>query len=230
MKIKFLAVIASLMPVVFSACKIGEDSPDRDFYLFEEKLTVSPVKKEYTQGDFVWLESGIAGKQLTDQTTGKTVEVGNATFNNTLNVSDPFVFAPNLEKFGLIPQVGVVTNDEDFEENGSASVSFGCPANDYSMKIGIQFKEKGGYLVYMNKANPFIQIIFTDEPDCSIIKPNMIPPDRADIGTVRLTFNLDDINRDKFDEYAALFPGAMIDLAPLRASLDKKEAFFVWVK
>ena len=230
MKINFLATIAFLTLLVFSGCKIGEDSPKRDFYVFEQHLLLNPVKQEYAQGDFVWMESDIVGKQLTDQATGKSVEVGNATFNVALNVLDTFADAPGLEKFELIPQNGVISGDANFKKNGAALISFGCPANDYTMKTGIQFKEKGGYLVYLNKSNPYFQVVFTGDSDCSLIKPNTIPPDEADVGTVHLTFAVDDSNRDKFDEYAAGFPEANIDLNAIQTALDNREAFFVWVK
>jgi hypothetical protein len=229
MKTNKLTNFLLLLVLALNSCKIGEDSPVRNFYAFEQNVTISPVKKEYTQGDLVWMEVNFP-KQMTDQTTGKTVEVGNATFNLNLEVTDPFVPSPDLEKFALIPQNGVVSNDDNFEEKGTALISFGCPANDYSMRVGIQFKEKGGYLVYLNKANPYFQIVFTGDADCSIIKPNTIPPDEADIGTVRLTFALTDTNKDKFDEYAMEFVGASADFPAIRSALDKKEAFFVWVK
>lgn len=230
MKINFLAIICSTTLILLSGCKIGEDTPNRDFYGFELDMKLSPVKKEYAQGDFVWMETDIAGKLMTDVATGKSVEVGNATFRAALNVLDTFVQAPDLEKFDLIPQTGVITGAGNFKKNGSALISFGCPANDYAMKTGIQFKEPGGYLIFLNKTSPYFQIVFTASSDCAEIKPNTIPPENADIGTVRLTFAVGDSNRDQFDEYAAGFSGSGIDLTAIRAALDKKEAFFVWVK
>jgi len=230
MKINFFAVFACLLLIVPPGCKIGEDSPTRNFYAFEQSVGLSPVKKEYLQGDLFTIEVEIPGKEMTDQTTGKSVEVGNATFNISLDVFDPFVVMPDLEKFVLIPQTGVITGDENFDKNGSAMISFGCPAIGYYMKTGVQFKEKGGYLVYLNKANLYPQIVFTSDEDCTLIKPNTVPPDEADIATVHLTFAVGDSNRDKFDEYAAGFPGANVELNSIRSALDNREAFFVWVK
>lgn len=231
MKTKHLLIFQTLILLVFSNCKISDDnSPTRNFYTFAVDLELDPVKKEYLNGDLFWMSTNIPGKEFTDEISSSSIKVGNGKFTFRVDVYDPFKAPDQTDKFSLSDQVGEVTEIDDFAEDGSAFISFGCPSNSYSLQVGIQFIKPGGYLIYLNQDAPSPQVIFTEEDDCSIIPVNQIPPDDANIGTVTYTFNVTDTNKDVFETYAAGFPDTTVDLAPILTALDNRQAFFILVK
>ncbi|MEO1258021.1 MAG: hypothetical protein AAFZ15_04460 [Bacteroidota bacterium] len=232
MKFNHLVIIFTLLLIAFSSCQIGDDdsTPTRNFYSFSLGLEIDPVKTEYQNGDIFWLSTSIPTKELTDTDSGNTVRVGNGKFTFQIDVYDPFAQPDDTDKFNLAEQIGEVTEIGDFEETGSALISFGCPSSTYTLNTGIQFIKLGGYLVYLNRDQPLPQVIFTDDDDCSLIPDNQVPPDNADIGSVSYSFDVDDTNKEAFETYAANFPNSSVDLTSIRNALDEKRAFFVLVK
>ena len=231
MEIKHLAIFFTFIALSFSNCKIGDDdAPMRDFYSFSVGIELDPAKTEYLSGDLFWMSTSIVGKEFTDATTGEAIKVGNGKFTYRVDIYDPFADPDDSNKFSLAEQTGEVTEIDDFEETGSAFVSFGCPSSNYALQVGVQFLKPGGYLVYLNRDDPFPQIVFTEEDDCSAIPSNQIPPADADIGTINYSFNVAETNKDVFETYAAGFPNSSVDLAAIRKALDEKKAFFVLVK
>ena len=229
MKINFLSITTILIVLGFMSCEIGDESPVRNFYTFMVDIELDPIKNEYLSGDLLWLSTSIDGKNFVDEQSGETVKVGNGRFTFQLDIFDPFAEPDDSDKFSLAIQSGEVTEINDFEETGSAIIAFGCPSGSYTMQVGVQFIKKGGYLFYLNQENPFPQVIFTQDEDCSIIPINNIPPDNADIGTTQYTFKVSDTNKEQFESYAAEFATPEVDLEPIRAALDEGRAFFVLV-
>jgi len=225
-KTAFICLLALLQ---IAACKIGGDpQPVRQFYSFQQSVTMTNVKKEYVVDDIIWLEISVPGKQMTDITTSQTIEVGNARFVPVLDAFDPFVEANTSEKFELIPLLGEVVNGVDFPKEGTALLAYGCPESSYTLKFGVKFKKTGGYFLTFHKTLPSLQIFFTGDSDCSI--QNLFPPPpEAAIGTVFYRLDATDTNRDKLDEYAAGFSAFTGDLEAMRTAVDDKTAFFVRV-
>ncbi|MFQ5446010.1 MAG: hypothetical protein ACE5FF_03685 [Saprospiraceae bacterium] len=227
---RFKTMCISLLALLqLAGCKIsGDPQPERNFYSFDQTVKMTNVKKEYVADDIIWLEITVPNKQMVDLTTGQTIEVGNARFVPPLDVFDAFVEASSVDKFALIPQSGEVVEDANFADEGSALLAYGCPEPTYLLKVGIQFKKAGGYFLTFHKLEPVLQFFFTGNSDCSV-QDIFPPPPEASIGSVTYKFDAADTNRDKFDEYAALFPDFPGNLETMRAAVDNKTAFFVRV-
>jgi len=223
--------LTCLLLFVCIGCKIGEDGsqPVRQFYSFDQAVTLESVKKEYLLNDIIWLDIKIPNKEMVDLTTGKTVKVGNARFVPVLDLYDPFVADNTTDKFVLFPNTGEVVEDKDFQDGGNVLLAFGCPESSYSMRVGIQLKKEGGYFLTFHKSSPILQFFFTESSDCSI-QDVFPPPAEASIGSVTFKLDASDTNKDKLDEYAAGFPNFTGNLATIREALDNKTAFFVRVK
>jgi hypothetical protein len=216
--------------LAIAGCKIGDDGvANHKFYSFAQEVSLSNVKKEYAAGDILWLEVNKAGKTFNDVTSGEAVLVKNAKFVFYLDVTNHFSSFTNDDKFNLIKQTGKVLSEGEFSEKGLATLSFGCPDQSYTFKMGVQFLKPGGYIVWLNNVQNPPQIFFTDTENCAV-QDQFPPPAEASFASITMTFNVADTNRDKLDEYAAANPGTSADLNALRKAVDEKMAFFAWVK
>lgn len=228
---KILFVLFFPVFLFVSNCKIGDDTSQivRDVYSFQEEYKLSNVKKEYNVGDLIWMEYNRSNDAMTDVTTGQEIVVPNPTLFTNLLLFDPFTEPNNIEKFGSVFQEGVFEDTNDFSQTGELRIEFGCPHNPVpQLKLGIELKAPGGYLLYPNPNDPFVQFAFTDQADCSSIAlPNI--PDDADFGFVEFVFDVEDANLDKFDEYASLNGDPEFDIQQARNLLQEKKVFFILV-
>ena len=230
---KKILFFSCLTPLFFflTNCKIGDDGSQivRDIYSFFETFKLTNVKTEYNVGDVIFMEYSRPNNVMTDIPTGTQVTVPNPTMYTNLLLYDPFVAVDNTVKFGAEFLEGYFEDDDDFKESGLLLIEFGCPHEiNPKFKLGIEMKAKGGYLLYPNYEDPFIQFAFTSTEDCSLIQPPTLPDD-ADFAFVQFFFEVE-TNLDQFNEYAALFPGTQVDLVEARRLLEEKRAFFIWVK
>ncbi len=212
-----------------ASCKIGDDDTQivRDTYFFQQEISLTGAKKSYNVDDILWFEITIPDKKLMDTETGSLVTVGNAIFNLDLLIGSYLVLGGD-DKFELVPQEGVVNDDDEFENTGMINFSYGCPATSYNLKFGIKFKRSGGHLIYLNKDNPGLQILFTADSDCSI--HNTIPPPAdAAIGSISFSYGLDDMNRDVFEAFVEE-NNILNDVSGELEALADKVAYFVKVE
>jgi hypothetical protein len=221
-------IVAHLLLAGLWGCKIGSDQPQRNYYVFDQKVSLSPQKKEYSPGDIIWLEINAPDKNFLDLVTASQVLVGNAEIPISVDIDWFTIPDSDPPEFDLFLQEGVLVEDEEFAENGIASFSYGCPESDYSFKVGIQLKKPGAYLLHFNWRNPYFTIFFTEESDCSI-QDFALPPPEADIGSIRFIVDATDTNRDKFEEFIEE-QQIWDDMSVFYQALDNKELYFIWVK
>ena len=224
-------IAATLFLLALWGCKIddGSSQPQRNIYNFQKGVSLDPFKKEYNVGDIFWMEVTIPGKTMEDLVTGEDILISNATFNIILS-SEVLSEAPTPQssiRFDAVQQSGELVKGEDFENNADASLRFGCPEDDYNMRIGLQLKEEGNYLLFLNKEEVVTLVFFTDDSDCTI--QNIFPPPaEADLGNVLFTFDVEDNNLDVFESLVGTAQNPVIE--SYRKALENKTAFFLPVR
>lgn len=215
--------------MTFSACLDEDSSPiDRKFYEFEEGIALSGVKKDYNLQDILFLEVSISDKTLLDSKSNEDIFVSNAVFPVLIEAIDMDKEADDTEKFALLVQNGTVIEDADFETEGIASMTFGCPESDYNFRTGVQFLETGNYLVYVNRETEFSQIVFNESSNCDIHLLST-PPTDATVASIRFTYNSTDVNADLFEQYLTENEIETTAVAEHVTALEEKRAFFVKV-
>lgn len=227
-----LLVAASSLLLSLWSCRIDDDNsqPQRDIYRFAEKVKIDPVKKEYNIGDIFWLEVNFPGKELTTVDTGEDIFIGNATFFITVNAevltAEP---VPQSDtRFDAAQQSGEIIKGDDFDTNAEATLSFGCPEATYFLRAGLQLKEKGNYVLFLNQEDGLSYIAFTEDTDCSL-QDIFPPPPEADLGYVQFTFDVEDTNLDVFNDVVGADNQSPL-LNEFRAALENKTAFFLAVR
>ena len=166
---------------------------------------------------------------LRDIISGEDIFVSNARFAVILSSevlsADPM--PQSSVRFDAVQQTGELIKLELFEKNAGATLRFGCPEDAYSLRVGLQLREQGNYLLFLNKEEVTTLVFFTEDSDCSI--QNLFPPPaEADLGNVLFTFEEEDNNLDVFDSLAVspLSP----TLEAYREALVNKTAFFLPVR
>lgn len=211
------------------SCKIESNQPTRNIYNFNQELSLSTVKKEYSVGDFFRIEVSIANNTLKDIASGADIRIDNATFNvsSDMEVIQIEPLPASIDRFDLIIQNGQADKDDNFPQTGDALLKYGCPENSYTMAIGYQFKQRGNYLLRLNPERLSSLIFFTDNGNCSI-QDLFPPPPEADLGNVYYTFDVEDNNLDVFNALVGTATDAVTE--EYRQALEDKRAFFIPVR
>lgn len=231
MKKKFLLAAATLFLLGMWSCKIDDDSsqPVRNIYNFEKGIVLDPLKKEYSVGDIFWMNVNIPGKMLKDLATSEDIFISNATIYINLSAEalsiDPI--PQSSVRFDAFQQAGKLVKEDGFDANANASLIFGCPEDSYSLRAGLQLKEKGNYVLFLNKEEVISLIFFTDDSDCSL-QDIFPPPPEADLGNLFFTFDVEDNNLDVFESLVGTTQNPAIE--SYRKALENKTAFFLPVR
>lgn len=231
MKNYLLPAAAAFFLLSLWSCRIDDNSsqPQRNIYNFRKGVSLDPFKKEYNVGDIFWMEVDIPGKKLTDLASNEDIFISNATFTIILS-SEVLAAAPQPQssvRFDAVQEKGALVKGEDFETDAGAAVSFGCPEDTYSFRVGLQLKEEGNYLLFLNRDEVVTLAFFTDDSDCSI--QNIFPPPaEADLGNVLFTFDVEDTNLDVFNSLVGSAASPAIE--SYRDALENKTAFFLPVR
>ena len=230
MKLKDYCLIILLVVVALSGCKLDDESPTlRNTYNFIEDITLEPFKKEYNQGDILWLEVRLPNKMLQDVDSGESQFISNARFNVTLHTElleiEPL---PQVSsRFDIAMQSGELFKEDDFETTGNSTLFYGCPDNGYVLRAGLQLKEAGNYVLFLNRDIGATLITFTDDSDCSL--QNIIPPPaEANLGYVQYFFETDDTNLDVFESLIGTTSNPQLER--YREALATKKALFLSVR
>ena len=222
---------ASLLLSSLWGCKIDDNTgtPQRETYNFAKGVKLDPFKKEYLEGDIFWLEVNIPGKQLEAQGTGEDIFVSKATFFIKLE-AEVLAAEPTPQsnlRFNAAQESGRIIKGADFDTNAEASLAFGCPDDDYFLRAGLEFEEKGNYILFLNRNDDVSLVTFTDDSDCSL--QNIFPPPpEANLGYVKFTFDVEDTNLDVFNDVVGDNPNPILD--SFREALENKTAFFISVR
>ncbi len=230
MENKLLFVFAFLGMLSFQSCKLDDETANiRETYFFNQGITLDPLKAEYSEGDILWMEVRIPDKMLQDIETSKDIFVSNAKFNVAINTEvvgfDPLPQAP--VRFDLAMQSGTLFKEEDFENTANATLFFGCPDNTYILRAGLQLKEVGNYILFLNQEPGASLITFTEDSDCGL-QEMFPPPAEADLGYVQFTFDVEDTNLDVFNGLVGNETSPLLD--SYREALENKTALFISVR
>lgn len=232
MKNRLLLMVPSLLLASLWSCNIDDEGsqPVRENYNFAEVVKIDPIKKEYNVGDIFWLEVNIPGKELQDLDSGENIFIGNATFFLAINAevlsAEP---APQSDsRFDAAQQSGEIIKGDGFDTNAEATISFGCPEDTYFMRAGLQLKERGNYVLFLNREDSFSFIAFTEDTDCSL-QDIFPPPPQAALGAIRFTFDVEDTNLDVFNDVVGEDNQSPL-LNEFRAALENKTAYFLAVR
>ncbi|MCB0562775.1 MAG: hypothetical protein KDD01_00200 [Phaeodactylibacter sp.] len=230
MKNKLLFAFAFLGILSFQSCKLDDETADiRETYFFNQGITLDPFKTEYSEGDIFWMEVRIPDKVLQDLETSKDIFVSNAKFNVAINTEvvefDPLPQSP--VRFDISMQNGTLFKEADFENTANATLFFGCPDNTYILRAGLQLKEVGNYMLFLNQEQGASLITFTGDSDCSL-QDIFPPPAEADLGYVQFTFDVEDTNLDVFNSLVGSETSPLLD--SYREALENKTAFFISVR
>jgi hypothetical protein len=144
-----------LLFVAMIGCKIGDEAgPSSTFYSSEINLRVSNPKSSYAVGDTLWLNASIPVKTLTDATTSKVFDVKNSVFHLTFTpIGFLFVDSTDLlihERIDFVSNNPMVRPDDNYP--AMAQFEMGCPDEDFNLKIGVVFKDKGHFLFWLNRS------------------------------------------------------------------------------
>ena len=227
---KLLFAFAFLGMLSFQSCKLDDETANlRETYFFDQGITLDPLKTEYSEGDIFWMEVRIPDKMLQDLETSKDIFVSNARFNVPIKTEvvefDPLPQAPT--RFDLTMQSGTAFKEDDFENTANATLFFGCPDNTYILRAGLQLKEVGNYMLFLNQEQGASLITFTGDSDCSL-QDIFPPPAEADLGYVQFTFDVEDTNLDVFNSLVGSETSPLLD--SYREALENKTAFFISVR
>ncbi len=231
MKNKFLLMALSLFLLGLWSCKLDDEGnqPVRNIYNFKQGVSLDPFKKEYSVGDIFWMEVDIPGKTLKDLASGENIFISNAAFKIILSSEvvsvDPL--PQSSVRFDAIQQSGTLVKGEDFETDAGAALDFGCPEDTYTLRAGLQFKEEGNYLLFLNREEVVTLVFFTGDSDCSL-QNTFPPPSEADLGNILFTFDVEDTNLDVFNTLVGSTVNPTID--SYRKALEDKTAFFISVR
>ncbi|HMR84857.1 MAG TPA: hypothetical protein PKE30_17045 [Niabella sp.] len=127
--------------------------------IFEMLLDIDPVKKKYTIGDTIWIDTNLPHKMLSDVKDHTKILV------DTVRYNVPFIFRV-LTTQTLVPdggfcefinpqQLQLATSSGYYDPrynvywnyNTGTIQNFGCNENQYKFKIGIRLNTKGAFYI-----------------------------------------------------------------------------------
>lgn len=121
-------------------------------YAFLEEIALSPAQRSYKIGDTLWLEYKNPSKQLYDQNTGQRITADTVSLSFWASLSALYE-APSNPPDGFCDFVsdGAVNVGRFFDAKSTFYTQrFGCnAANNYDFRVGIVFKQKGLYTLFL---------------------------------------------------------------------------------
>lgn len=204
MKKLFISLLALS---ALAGCNSG-DNDDPQTFDFLVNVTITNPQSEYQVGDTLWMDIDIPGNTLTDRKTGADVPVNGMQFGLSLLPTHFFDSDSSLavqDRLGLVASRAFQRPDAAYP--AEAAFTFGCPDNAFALKIGVIFKDKGHFLLLLNRKfnttetgneNPRTQVLIPRDRTCGTPEVG-----NADIGLVEYTFLAGNHNQAAFETFMA---------------------------
>lgn len=197
----FLALLA------FAGCKGNDDHPTETFD-FLVNVNIENSRPEYQAGDTLWMNISIPERSLSDRVTGKTVSIDGVQFGFGLL---PVHFFDSNPIKPIQDRIEIVASKPFNQPNADYPVesvfTFGCPGNDFTLRVGVVFKDAGRFLFLLNrtnkptgsiKENPRSQVLIPGNGQCDFKDIS-----GSDIALVEYVYGAADYNQADFEAFMA---------------------------
>jgi hypothetical protein len=213
-----LLVLLIILPLFMRLRCKGPHPVDYE-YEFVEKVDLFPAQKTYHIGDTVWMQYVNPDRKFLDRQTNQRIQGDTLSvlFHVILNPLYNTVAGPAAGFCDFIIPAGGNAGSLLSQSGRDMVREFGCdPPNNYNFKIGIDFKEKGIFILELFGKSHIIR--------CNN-RVNSFPE-----SSMQFTFNLEDGNKDLFFSVPMDSRGGKSKSKALEKKIDERMSFVLKVE